>query len=570
MTESGRARSVRFDRPRASREGAGAVLRRRAGPLAALAVALLGAGAGAGAAQDYSVGPSDLLRLRVLDWDALEGAVVEWPEVSGEYVVGPDGSITVPFAGRIESAGRRTSEIAADVVEGLRNRLALVEPPDATVEVAAWRPVIVTGDVRSPGPYDFTPGLLAAQAVGLAGGTQSPLGNDASLRREVAAQQTTLATLRSDEQRQVARRARLEAELAGQDSFEVAPPSRDADWPSILALEEQLLRIRRDRLARELAAIDEQAQLSVAEIESLERKQVTLNEQLELAEQAATNAQDLASQGLVANQRLFESGQARANIENQLLDVSTAILTARQNIASADRERISLQDTRTAEILEERQEVDGNLAETRARIAGQLAILQALEAGELVDVAPEPEIVVLRAEGGELRRLEGAALEPLRPGDMVEVTQPTLFGPGSAGEPAAAAPPVLSGVPEPGAAEPASVPTPEPLPVADPLAVADPRPLAAELSPEPAVGDGLAPGNGSLDAAPAAGVPEAGRGGAPEVGPEPGPAAGAEAGGPEAAAEPVAAPEPSAVTQNEPQRQPMTTPPSVSPVSRPG
>jgi exopolysaccharide production protein ExoF len=534
--------------------------------VAALAVALLGPGPGL--AQDYPVGPSDLLRLRVLDWDALEGAVVEWPEVSGEYTVGPDGSITVAFAGRIESAGRRTDEIAADVVEGLRNRLALVEPPDATVEVAAWRPVIVTGDVRTPGPYDFTPGLLAAQAVGLAGGTQSPLGNDASLRREVAFQQTTLATLRSGEQRQVARRARLEAELAGEDSFEVAPPSRDADWPSILALEEQLLRIRRDRLARELAAIDEQAQLYVAEIESLERKEVTLNEQLELAEQAATNAQDLASQGLVANQRLFESGQARANIENQLLDVSTAILTARQNIASADRERISLQDTRTAEILEERQEVDGNLAETRARIAGQLAILQALEAGELVDVAPEPEIVVLRAEGGELRRIEDAALEPLRPGDMVEVTQPTLFGPGSADDPAGAAPPLVSEVTEPGAVEPAFLPAPESLPVAEPLAVADPRPLAAEVSPEPAAGEAAPEGNlGAVPPAAGTGTPEAGPGPAPEPGTEVAPVG---ASGPEAATETAAPAEPSAVTENGPRRQPMTTPPSVSPVSRPG
>jgi exopolysaccharide production protein ExoF len=558
MSEPRRARPARPDRSRDSHGTlAEVVLRRGSGSLLALAIALLGAGAGA--AQDYPVGPSDLLRLRVLDWDPLEGAVVEWPEVSGEYTVGPDGSITVPFAGRVESAGRRTDEIAADVVEGLRNRLALVEPPDATVEVAAWRPVIVTGDVRSPGPYDFTPGLLAAQAVGLAGGTQSPLGNDASLRREVAFQQTTLATLRSGEQRQVARRARLEAELAGEDGFTVAPPSRDADWPSILALEEQLLRIRRDRLARELAAIDEQAQLYVAEIESLERKQVTLNEQLALAEQAATNAEDLASQGLVANQRLFESGQARANIENQLLDVSTAILTARQNIASADRERISLQDARTAEILEERQELDGELAETRARIAGQLAILQALEAGELVDVEPEPEVAVLRAEGGELLRIEDAALEPLRPGDMVEVTQPTLFGPGSAADPAGEASPLLSGVPGPGAAEPASLPAPEPLPLADPT------PVEAGASPEPGAGGQAPADGGALGASSEAGVPEAGLGFDPGTEPVP-----ADAGSPEAATEPAVVAQPSAVTEIGPRRQPMISPPSVSPVSRPG
>lgn len=552
---------------RASRRG-------RAGiALAALATALLGAGAGAAQEyQDYPVGPSDLLRLRVLGWDALAGAVQEWPEVTGEYVVGPDGSIAVPFAGRIESEGRSTSEIAADVVEAMRNRLALVEPPDVSVEVAAWRPVIVTGDVRTPGAVDFTPGLLAAQAVGLAGGTESALGDDAYLRREVAAAQTTLVTLRSQEQRQVARQARLEAEIAGADTVTVAAPPPGADWPSILALEEQLLRIRRDRLARELAAIDEQDQLYVAEIESLEQKRATLTQQLDLASQAAANAEDLASQGLVANQRLFDSARARADIENQLLDVSTAILTARQNIAEADRERITLQDTRIAEILEERQELDGQLAETRARVAGQIAILQALEAGELTPTAPEPEVAVLRMEGGTLNRIEDAALEPLRPGDMVEVRRPSLAlgesSPASLGsEGLTGIDSLLLGEASPSASEaaPDVVPAPE-LPL-----VAEPESPSATESRLLAEDDlATIPAGSALDAEPQA---------APEAAPVT-PSAGS---GPSGALEPLGAPAGDAVTQASagseagadaaepaPRRQPMAEPPSVSPVSRPG
>ena len=385
----------------------------------------------------YLVGPSEVLRLRVLDWDSVAGEMREWPELSGEYVVGPDGAIVVPFAGRIASEGRRPDDIATDVVEGLRYRLALIERPDATVEVAAWRPVIVTGNVPNPGPIDFTPGLLAAQAVGLAGGLETGLVADSVLQRDAITAQASLVALRSTERRLAARLARLAAERIGQahvDRASIGPDligpasAQGAEWDAILDLEDQVLDVRRSQLAREIEAIDGQVGLFEAEIGALTEKVTAVEHQRELAREAAANAADLAERGLVANQRVLESEGLLAGLESQLLDVSTAILTARQNVAAADRERSELADDRTAEILELSQVADGQLAETRARIDGQVGILGALGLAESTGELGEPRITVLRPGVEGLERIADAALERLQPGDMVEV-RPSVSDP---------------------------------------------------------------------------------------------------------------------------------------------
>ncbi len=374
------------------------------------------------------VGTDDLLNVRVLEWDPIAGEVKLWEEVTGEYRVASDGTITVPFAGRVEGAGQSPDQIATTIISAIRERLALTTPPDVTVEIAEQRPVIVTGDVQTPGPYAFNPGMLAVEAVGLAGGTGRFLPDQAAYMRELTVVRTSLAVLQNEEVRMLARQARLEAELDGRSEIEPeGGVPEDPEWTSIIALEQQLMQVRADRLERELIALDSQSELFAAEIQALEQKTVSLNRQRELASEAASNADDLVDRGLVAGQRLLETQNALATIDTQLLDVSTAILRARQDLASAERERIGLQDTRRAEILEELQVVDASLQDTRDQIGGAQATIQALQTGQPVEIRVEPTITILRRGSTGLERIEDAAMLPLRPGDMVEVRQPIQF-----------------------------------------------------------------------------------------------------------------------------------------------
>jgi hypothetical protein len=62
----------------------------------------------------------------------------------------------------------------------------------------------------------------------------------------------------------------------------------------------------------------------------------------------------------------------------------------------------------------------------RGRILGQLAVLDAVGSANATDGPAEPEVAILRVEGGALRRIDDAALLPLLPGDIVEVTRPSM------------------------------------------------------------------------------------------------------------------------------------------------
>jgi hypothetical protein len=91
-----------------------------------------------------------------------------YPELSGEYRLNIDNTISIPVIGRLNVEGinaaclevmlaRRTSEIARRDVF-------------VTVETVSYRPIYITGAVARPGPVQWSPGMTVLQAMTIAGG----------------------------------------------------------------------------------------------------------------------------------------------------------------------------------------------------------------------------------------------------------------------------------------------------------------------------------------------------------------------------------------------------------------
>lgn len=98
------------------------------------------------AAEDYTLGPRDVVRVRVAD--------LERPGEHGVYEreVTPVGRIHLPFAGELAVRGQTTSELR----DGLRQTLsAVLVDPRVSVEIAAYRSkrVHVMGQVKTPGMH---------------------------------------------------------------------------------------------------------------------------------------------------------------------------------------------------------------------------------------------------------------------------------------------------------------------------------------------------------------------------------------------------------------------------------
>jgi exopolysaccharide production protein ExoF len=119
-------------------------------------------------------------RLRIAFYSGLGGAddsvgakalklssLIERQDMTGEYVVQTDGTIFLPFLGKVEAAGRGE----ADLLSLLEKKAAEAFPGVSKVSVRTVErePVYVTGDVPQPGAFRYSPGMLVMHVVALAG-----------------------------------------------------------------------------------------------------------------------------------------------------------------------------------------------------------------------------------------------------------------------------------------------------------------------------------------------------------------------------------------------------------------
>ena len=110
-------------------------------------------------AQGYHLGGGDQIRIITFGEDQL----------TGEFRVDDQGRIAVPLLGGIVAAGLSPQELETSMAQALRKR-NLLRDPSVSVEVLAYRPIFVLGEVAKPGQYPYQPGMTVLTAVAIAGG----------------------------------------------------------------------------------------------------------------------------------------------------------------------------------------------------------------------------------------------------------------------------------------------------------------------------------------------------------------------------------------------------------------
>lgn len=95
-------------------------------------------------------------------------------DLTGEYAIDPDNSLSVPRVGRIE-VGEMSP---ADLEQLLAQKLSAMMRNETTVaiEVAKFRPYFIMGQVAQAGEIEWRPGLKVIQAISLARGVLRPSG----------------------------------------------------------------------------------------------------------------------------------------------------------------------------------------------------------------------------------------------------------------------------------------------------------------------------------------------------------------------------------------------------------
>jgi exopolysaccharide production protein ExoF len=313
-------------------------------------------------ADDYRLGVLDKLNVKVAEWQTAQGTVRDWTSLDGQYTVGPSGDISLPFIGQLQAKGRTTAEIASEIGTGLQQKFGLLDRPAASVEVAEYRPFFVSGDVESPGRYPYMPGLTVLKAVSLAGGMRHTSDNGASSTRNFINARGNYQALVAQRDALLATRARLIAEAEGQTAIDFPKQVRSSpDAQRLMANETAFKAACQQTLDVQLKQLAELKALLQKEVTTLGQKMDTQNKQIDLSRKDLSNVDKLAQRGLAVNQRVLTLQENTAELEGKLLDMETKSLQAKQEISKTDQDAANLQNGRTAEIAQDRQQTETNL-----------------------------------------------------------------------------------------------------------------------------------------------------------------------------------------------------------------
>ena len=100
--------------------------------------------------------------------DRLRVVVYGQEGLTNIYAIDAGGSITMPLIGAVPARGRTPARLAAEITASLRN--GFIREPSVAVEIEAYRPFFILGEVAAPGLYPYVPNMTVESAVAIAGG----------------------------------------------------------------------------------------------------------------------------------------------------------------------------------------------------------------------------------------------------------------------------------------------------------------------------------------------------------------------------------------------------------------
>src|SRR6201989_855405 len=106
----------------------------------------------------YKLDAGDRLRIVIYGQEGL----------TNTYSIDAGGSITMPLIGAVRARGLTPAGLASEITGKLRN--GYIREPSVAVEIEAYRPFFILGEVAAPGQYPYVPNMTAETAIAIAGG----------------------------------------------------------------------------------------------------------------------------------------------------------------------------------------------------------------------------------------------------------------------------------------------------------------------------------------------------------------------------------------------------------------
>jgi polysaccharide export outer membrane protein len=365
----------------------------------------------------YRVGPGDTLSITAYGDAGL----------TGQFVVGPDGTIGFPLLGNLDVTNLTTAEIDDAINRALGQ---YVTERRVTVTVSAYAPVYILGDVDQPGRYDFHPGMISLELVAMSGGDRR--GKDA-----VDGAQIQLVVTRqeySDLALQIfsnqVRRARLQAEMDDEDftyplGNETDPSEREIRQ-RIIGAEAKVFEIRRANLVAQKTGFENQRRSYTEEINALEERYKLHDDEIGLLEQDVGATKSLVERGLTAKSNLREIERQLSAARRDSLEMGSFLARARQGELDIAQRIDVLTETVRSEAANGIREIDLDTVRKQKQMASLLdrmaAISSAADALRARELRAKLVYVVVRPTEDGFEEIKADDLTELKPRDILRAT----------------------------------------------------------------------------------------------------------------------------------------------------
>lgn len=387
----------------------------------------IGAAMIAGAADAAPLPPRTKIKLTVVQWMPTKGTYEQWGSIGGEFAVSEAGTISLPVLGSIPVGDLDDTGLAADIAKRLKEKIGLVEAPTATVEVLDYAPIYVVGDVNKPGEYRFNAALTVLQALAMSGGEIRPTGvfqSSLDITRLIG----DLKELDDSILRSSARIERLQAEMSGAKDVDFSKLSNKDDQfaAAVYGQEQVILAARNNALGRKSKSLLELRDLLTEEIHVLDEKTKSTDANIKSVQEQVDSTTALVAKGALVATRQAEVERALRSYQDDRLDITTAIMRARQSISQTTRDLQALYDERQTEVASELQAERATLVQLKVkRETSQKLLMDNLSAvagspGQ--NEKPVVSFTVVRRDNDGVTQIDASETTALLPGDVVKVT----------------------------------------------------------------------------------------------------------------------------------------------------
>ena len=347
-------------------------------------------------------------------------------DLSGDFLVGTEGTINLPLLGAFKVAGRDEDEIRSDIATTAKR--VINRAIDVAVDVTERRPIYIVGYVEHPGVYPFALGMTVIHGLSMAGGGYRPQSmGSMDMAKDLTAIEQTSETLARD----LVRLARLEAERKNEPfaelPSEVATLVGEAEAKDMVT-RERLLQVGETELRdHQLESRKHSRLLAEQELESLQSRIGQIDNQIKLNHIKRTALAGLSSQGFAPRLQLADVDSNDSTLNLNRLDALASISRATRSLDELKSDVATAALTRTKELDADINTLTDQIDTLELRLKASQAFgggrTKSDRAKEGIDLETLLFTIMRKSSKGYVY-LVADDVTPLLPGDVLRVTRP--------------------------------------------------------------------------------------------------------------------------------------------------